>query len=121
MTVAHEMRDAVHVARCMQGLAAVDGERGGEPLRAARLLGAAEALLEAAGTPSYARGDRGLDRLSAPATRERLGERAWKEARDEGRAMTFEQAVEYALERQKPTPKPPRVREGEGRRADPND
>jgi tetratricopeptide (TPR) repeat protein len=104
LTVAHEMRDAVHVARCMQGLAAVDGERGAEPLRAARLLGAAEALLEAAGAPSYAYGDRGLDRLSAPAVRERLGQRAWAAARGEGRAMTFEQAVEYALEDDEASP-----------------
>jgi hypothetical protein len=32
------------------------------------------------------------------ATRTQLGEEAFEEARAEGRAMTFEQAVEYALE-----------------------
>jgi hypothetical protein len=32
------------------------------------------------------------------AAREQLGERAWAEAWEEGRAMSFEEAVAYALE-----------------------
>jgi hypothetical protein len=33
-----------------------------------------------------------------------MGEEAFEEARAEGREMTFEQAVEYALEREEPLP-----------------
>lgn len=39
-----------------------------------------------------------LRQHAASAARERLGEEAWTVARDEGRAMSFEEAVEYALE-----------------------
>ncbi|HKH10124.1 MAG TPA: hypothetical protein VKA73_03165 [Rubrobacter sp.] len=69
-----------------------------DPLRAVRLLGATEALLESAGVSRYAQVDRELDARVADAARERLGERAWNAARDEGRAMSFDEAVAYALE-----------------------
>jgi hypothetical protein len=62
-----------------------------------RLLGAAEALLEATGTFLYAHMDHELHQRVADDTRDRLGEQAWTEARDEGRAMSFEDAVAYAL------------------------
>lgn len=68
----------------------------GEPRRAAWLLGAAEALLESVGVPLYAQVDRELRRRVTDAARERLGERAWTAALDEGRAMSFEEAVAYA-------------------------
>ena len=51
--------DRTNAAYCLQGLAAAAGV-GGEPRRAARLLGAAEALLEAAGTQLYAQMDHEL-------------------------------------------------------------
>jgi hypothetical protein len=56
----------------MQGLAAV-AEARGESRRAARLVGAAEALLESAGIPIYAQVDRELLQRVADAARERLG------------------------------------------------
>ena len=58
-----------------------------------------EALLESAGIPLYAQVDRELHHHVADVARERLGEQAWTAARDEGRAMTFEEAVAYALYR----------------------
>jgi hypothetical protein len=69
-----------------------------EPRRVARLLGAAEAVLEAAGPIFYvhARDDE-VSQDAASAVRERLGEDAWSAARDEGRATSFEEAAEYAL------------------------
>jgi len=82
----------------MQGLAAAAGARGA-PRRAARLLGAAEALLEAAGIPIYVTADHDLHQRVASASRELLGQGVWAMARDDGRAMTFEEAVAYALER----------------------
>jgi non-specific serine/threonine protein kinase len=97
LRMASELADKLNSAYCMQGLAAV-AEIQGEPHHAARLLGAAEVLLEAAGIRLYALMDHELHQHAASAARELLGERAWKEARDEGHAMTFEEAVEYALE-----------------------
>jgi hypothetical protein len=79
----------------MQGLAAV-AEARGESRRAARLVGAAEALLESAGIPIYAQVDRELLQRVADAARERLGGRAWTAAREERRAMSSEGAVAYA-------------------------
>jgi hypothetical protein len=62
------------------------------------LLGAAEALLESAGIPVHAQVDPEFLQRVADAVRERLGERAWTAALDEGRAMSFEEAVAYARE-----------------------
>jgi predicted ATPase len=96
LVVAAELADRVNVAYCMQGLAEVDLARG-DPHRAARMLGAAESLLEIAATPLYAWADHDMHQRATDAAREALGERAWKEAWDEGGAMTFEEAVAYAL------------------------
>ena len=95
LVVTFEVADRTNAAYCMQGLAAV-AEVQGEPRRAARLLGAAEALLEAAGGHLYALMDHELRQRVADSARERLGERAWTAALDEGRAMSFEEAVAYA-------------------------
>ena len=97
--VAFELADRVNAAYCMQGLAAV-----AEPQRAACLLGASEGLLEAAGVPLYAWADHELNRKAAKAARESLGDQAWAAAHDRGRAMTFQEAVAYALGEQAPPP-----------------
>ena len=95
--MASELADKVDSAYYMQGLAAVAASRG-EPRRAAHLLGAAEALLEDAGLVLCAHASYELHQRAASAAREALGDKAWNEALDEGRAMTFEQAIEYTLE-----------------------
>jgi predicted ATPase/transcriptional regulator with XRE-family HTH domain len=95
--VASELADRVNAAYCMQGLAAVV-----EPRRAARLLGAAEALLEEAAVPLYAWADHEMQQKAANAAHEQLGQQAWEAAHDAGRAMTFEEAVAYALGREAP-------------------
>ena len=59
---------------------------------------AAEVLLETAGLPIYITTDHDLHQREASAARELLGEQAWTAAHDEGRAMNFEEAVEYALD-----------------------
>jgi predicted ATPase/transcriptional regulator with XRE-family HTH domain len=97
LVFASEAADKTSSAYCIQGLAAAAGARG-EQQRAARLLGAAEALLEAAGVPAYVTADHDLHQRAASAARERLGEEAWTAAWDEGRAMSFDRAVAYALE-----------------------
>jgi hypothetical protein len=99
LVLSRKLHDKSHIAFCLAALAGVIQSAGsaGQATRAARLFGAAEMLLESldavldpGGCLEY---DSGL-----AATRTQLGEEAFEEARAEGRAMTFEQAVEYALE-----------------------
>ena len=79
-----------------------------QPLRgcSACLFGAAEGLLEAGGAAvyNYYLPDRSLYERTVSATRSHLGEAAFEAAQAEGRAMTFEQAVAYALEDHDATP-----------------
>jgi tetratricopeptide (TPR) repeat protein len=98
LAIAHEMGDRMDAAYCVQGLAAAAGERD-EQQRAARMLGAADALLESVGPLSRAMSMDGHDlhRRSVSAAREQLGEGAWTAAWEEGRAMTFDEAVAFAL------------------------
>jgi non-specific serine/threonine protein kinase len=115
-----EIGDESNVAYCLEGLAAVAASQD-EVERAARLWGAAEALLQANEVMAYPHAsERSLYRRQAADARSRLETEAWKKAWAQGRAMTLEQAVEYALEGQNPTSEPPRASEGESRRADPN-
>jgi hypothetical protein len=95
LALTFEVADRTNAAYCIEGLAAV-AEAQDEPHRAARLLSAAEALLETAGIPLYAQVDRELQQRVSDAARERLGEQDWATAREEGRAMSFEEAVAYA-------------------------
>jgi tetratricopeptide (TPR) repeat protein len=100
LRLSSELANKANSAFSIRGLATVAASKG-ELRRTARLLGAAEALLEAAGLVLYAYTTYASNephQRAASAAREELGERAWKEARDEGGAMTFEQAVKYALE-----------------------
>ncbi len=99
------MRDQANLAYFLEGLAVVAGKRE-EAERSARLSGAAEGLLEAVGAAvyNYYQPDRSLYELTVSATRSRLGEAAFEEARAEGRKMDFEQAVVYALTDYKASP-----------------
>jgi DNA-binding NarL/FixJ family response regulator len=93
---------AKHVtSKSLEGVACVAGIRG-EAERAAMLFGAAEALLEAVGhqhPPEEAL----LREPYLATTRSRLDEAAWQEAWAEGRAMSMEQAIEYALSAEEST------------------
>jgi hypothetical protein len=72
----------------------------GRAERSTRLFGAAKGLLEAVGVPvyNYYKPDPSLYERTMAATRSRLGVAYCEAARAEGRAMSFEQAVAYALE-----------------------
>jgi predicted ATPase/DNA-binding XRE family transcriptional regulator len=107
LAMAFELADKLGSAYCMQGLAAVAGMRD-EPCRVARLLGAAETLLESAGLILYIHArDAETTQNAASAARERLGEEAWMTALNEGRDMSFEEAIEYALgEQEEASPAP---------------
>jgi predicted ATPase/DNA-binding CsgD family transcriptional regulator len=100
-----EVEDQANVDFCLGGLAAVAGSAG-RIVRAARLWGAEEALLERieVGVHAYVL-DRTLRKSQIDAARARLGEEAFAAAWAEGRTMSPERAIEYALERE-PTPDP---------------
>jgi hypothetical protein len=95
-----QMGDRAQLAHFLEGLAVVSGTRR-DAQRSALLLGAAEALLEEIGARiyNYYQPDRSLYEHTACNVRARLGEAAFEEGWAEGRAMDFEEAVAYALDR----------------------
>jgi transcriptional regulator with XRE-family HTH domain len=97
--ISEQVRDRAALAYCLEGLAVVANARG-EAERCARLIGAAEGLHEAVGIPVYVYYEphRSPYESTVAAVRSQMGEEAFEAARADGRAMTFEQAVEYSLE-----------------------
>jgi len=95
LEVFRENRDRDGVANCLAGLAGVLGVAG-KSEQAARLLGAAELILESIGSLEPA------DQIDfdyyVVIMRKQLDGGAFEEAWGEGRAMTLEQAIKYALE-----------------------
>jgi predicted ATPase/DNA-binding SARP family transcriptional activator/DNA-binding CsgD family transcriptional regulator len=99
-----ELRDKVGITFGLMGMAGVAALRG-QPARAARLWGAAEALREVIGlplkTPATSRHDyEGY----LTAARAGLDDAAFDAAWSEGRAMSPEEAIEYALGVEEPVP-----------------
>jgi len=90
-----EMGDKSSLARCLEGLAGVACAQGHYE-QAARILGAAEALRETTGVQRAPLWQADYDQCMG-STRAVLGEPAFAAAWAEGRAMTPEQAIEYAL------------------------
>ena len=99
LTFSRQMGDLANLSYFLQGLAVVAGVRG-EARRSARMLGAAEGMMEEARAPvyNYYVLDRGLYDRTLAAARSRLDEAAWTAAWDEGLTMTPGQAVDYALD-----------------------
>jgi hypothetical protein len=91
-----EVGDRLGIAACLAGLAAVDRVRG-QPVRAAQLIGAADALVESTATLLIPL-DQALYQHTTAALRAQLDPTVFAVATAEGRALTQEQAVSYALE-----------------------
>jgi tetratricopeptide (TPR) repeat protein len=96
LSALRDVKEKWFIARSVETLA-ISSAMQGDYVRAARLFGAGETLREAVGAsvqefyrPDY---DRGI-----VAAREGTDEAAWEEARAQGRAMTLDEAVSYALE-----------------------
>jgi predicted ATPase/DNA-binding XRE family transcriptional regulator len=107
LTLSAEVEDHSSLAYYLQGLAAIAASED-RLERAARLWGAAEAILETTEIIAYAHApDRSLYQRQVAAARARLGEAAWETAWAEGRAMTPQQAVVYALKEDEALPTPP--------------
>ncbi len=96
LVLCRELGDKLIGLESIEGFACAAGA-GGAAERAARLLGAAEALREAAGYQQATRA-RSLREPYLAAARSRIDETAWTTAWEEGRSMTFEKAVAYALQ-----------------------
>jgi DNA-binding CsgD family transcriptional regulator len=95
--LAAEAGNETNVAYCLEGLAAAAASEGRQA-RAARLWGAAEALLEKIEAAAYIYApDRSVYRDQVSAARTRLGKTTFEAAWAEGRAMPRERAIEYAL------------------------
>jgi predicted ATPase/DNA-binding CsgD family transcriptional regulator len=92
----------------LEGLACVAGAEG-EGLRAARLFGAAEALMEKIDYRLVPQERAVLEPYRA-SVRSRLGEAAWEEAVAEGGALGLDQAIWYALSKGKPSKRLPPTR-----------
>jgi predicted ATPase/class 3 adenylate cyclase/Tfp pilus assembly protein PilF len=95
LVLCKELGDRLIVSESLEGLACSAGIRG-EGERAARLFGASEALREAIGYRQVF-GEHALREPYLMAARTSIAGEVWETAWKEGREMTFEEAVSYAL------------------------
>jgi DNA-binding CsgD family transcriptional regulator/tetratricopeptide (TPR) repeat protein len=116
LALSGELGDSWGTLALLEGLACTAGAKG-EARKAARLFGATKALREATGF-SLEPGLRTLEGPFLVGARSQLEEGAWTEAWEEGRAMSVETAIEYALSEEEssttssaPEQPPPSVRE----------
>jgi predicted ATPase/transcriptional regulator with XRE-family HTH domain len=96
LTFCVEQGIRVFIFLTTSALAGVAGARG-EALRAARLFGASEAMWQAAGGKVYGNYVAEME-SDVAAARAQLDEESWQNGWQEGRAMSMEEAIEYALE-----------------------
>ena len=96
LALQRELEDRAGIAEGLTGFAAVAAAEG-QAERAARLLAAATALWEGHGLVMWPAERAEYERTTARA-RTGLDEATWQRAWDEGRTMTPEQAIAYALE-----------------------
>ncbi len=95
LILSRKLENKAHMAFCLTTLAGLI-QASGDAAGAARLFGAAERMLQSLDAVLDPGGSLGYD-CDLTAARTRLGESTFEEAQAEGRAMTFEQAVAYAL------------------------
>jgi hypothetical protein len=92
-----ELGDRLNAGHFVKGLAELAAGRG-RPAEAARLLGAAEATLQAAGTPLHRYAlEQPWHERAVSAARAALGEAAFAHAWAEGRTLPLETAIAEAL------------------------
>ena len=91
-----ELKDRWSIAYILEGLGMVHALGNEKPERAAKILGAAEALREEIGNP-IPTSERSLYEKSIDMLRDGLSEGAFEAAWAEGRAMKIEETIEYAL------------------------
>ena len=96
LTLSQELGTKGEITECLEELGEVAVAQG-QPDRGGRLFGAAEALREEMGNPIRVH-ERSSDYdQRVAAARAELGEEAFAEEWEEGRAMTIEEAIDYVL------------------------
>jgi len=101
LTLCKELGNKLDASDSLEGLACISAAEGaGE--RAARLFGAGEALREAVGFAQLP-AEAALREPYLATVPSQLDEASWRAAWAEGRAMSMEQAIEYALSEERPT------------------
>jgi predicted ATPase/DNA-binding SARP family transcriptional activator len=100
MLLNRELGNKHGISELLSGFAARAAARG-EPQRAARLFGAAEALREAIGSPVPLPDRAEYDRVVA-AARSQLDAAAWAREWQEGQKLVLEEAIKLALEKPPP-------------------
>jgi predicted ATPase/DNA-binding SARP family transcriptional activator/DNA-binding CsgD family transcriptional regulator len=109
LVLCRELGDKLVASASMDGLACCAAS-GGEAQRAARLFGAAQLLREAVGYRQKPR-ERSLREPYLTIALSWPDEAAWETAFAEGQAMSFEEALEYALSAEELSPVAPRAPE----------
>jgi hypothetical protein len=96
LAIAEHMRDKPLVAFVLVGLAECLAAQG-EPERAARLYGAADAVFASVGMSFHPlRASASFHEQYLNLAREQLGDEAFEDAQTQGRSMSFEQALDHA-------------------------
>jgi DNA-binding CsgD family transcriptional regulator len=103
LTMSQDMGRTPQVIEVLEGMASLAGAMG-KAARAVRLWGAAEAAREATGILAFTPDEWALHEPHLAAARSQLGEAAWEEMLAEGRAMSLEEAAEYALSKEADQP-----------------
>ena len=104
LMVSNELGDRMVASDSLEGMACISAAQG-KALRAGRLFGAAEALREGVGAVPYQLNpeeESWRERYRATA-RSHLGEHSWEDALAQGREMSMEEAIEYALSAEMPS------------------
>jgi DNA-binding CsgD family transcriptional regulator len=104
LTLSKDLGDKVTVFMSLEGLACVAAAKG-EAMRAGRLFGAAEALMEEMCYRLVPQERAVLEPYRA-SVRALLGEAEWEEAVAQGRAMGLDEAMGYALSGEQPSTPP---------------
>jgi DNA-binding CsgD family transcriptional regulator len=102
MIMSRKVGNKPTLTNAMEGMASLAGALG-EGTRAARLWGAAQALREVTDV-ALPPGERALHEPHLAAARARLGEATWEETLAEGRAMSLDEAAEFALSKEETEP-----------------
>jgi predicted ATPase/DNA-binding SARP family transcriptional activator len=95
LDICRRLGDKRLIVECLAGLVTLARDQG-QPERAARLLGAAEAIRHSIGYAFWKLNDENLS-IQVRALQEALGEALFKAAWEAGRAMTWREAVDAAI------------------------
>jgi predicted ATPase/DNA-binding SARP family transcriptional activator/DNA-binding CsgD family transcriptional regulator len=96
LVTSQDMGRTPPVIEALEGMASLAGAMG-KATRAAHLWGAAETAHQATGIMAFSPGELALHEPHLALANSQLGDELWQEALAEGRAMSLEEAAEYAL------------------------